>query len=89
MTDTDITDTRTTTARIIDIETGAVELREFASAAEARRTFAREADQLLVWEHQETRWTATLEGREYQVDMDHIKTEEEGPAEEASTLPEA
>lgn len=80
MTDTDITDAPRITARIIDMETGDIELREFASAAEARRMFAREAGRMLVWEQGDTRWTATLKGREYQVDMDHKEAEEGVPA---------
>ena len=78
-----------TTARIIDMETGSVELREFASAAEARRTFAREAGRPLIWEPGDTRWTATLEGREYQVDMDHKEAEEEVPAASTGTPAQA
>lgn len=78
-----------TTARIIDMDTGAVELREFSSAADARRSLAKEVGQLLIWEHQETRWTATTAHHEYQVDMDHIEpaeVAEEHPA-DPSTQP--
>lgn len=56
------------TARIIDTTTGDMQLRQFETAAEARRELARELGRRLVWEREEAEWVAVDGEREYRVE---------------------
>lgn len=58
------------TARIIDTTTGDVQLRQFETAAQARRELARELGQRLVWEREEVEWVAMGGRVEYRVEAD-------------------
>lgn len=57
------------TARIIDTTTGDVQLRQFETAAQARRELARELGRRLVWEREETEWVAVDDEVEYRVEV--------------------
>ncbi|WP_261665423.1 hypothetical protein [Deinococcus sp. Marseille-Q6407] len=55
-----------TTVRIIDTTTGDVKLRQYETAAEARRELGRR----LVWEREEIEWVAAADEVEYRVEVD-------------------
>ena len=57
------------TVRIIDIATGNVQLRQFETAAQARRELARELGRRLIWEREETEWVAVDGAVEYRVEV--------------------